>query len=132
LGARRRWEGCLAKTELQCRVPYLATFAAKSHYFARPLDGAARAAVVSAFEEAQRLAFGSGSLLLDSYGGAINRVPQRATAFVHRDQQFSGQFLAYWSGDGGVEDDWLRRYYESRRAAVYGFDLQIYYGPVLN
>jgi FAD/FMN-containing dehydrogenase len=131
LDAQRRWEGCLAKTELQCRAPYRATFAAKSHYFSRPLDAPSRAAIVSALEEAQRLGFGSGSLLLDSYGGAINRVAPQATAFVHRRERCSGQFLAYWDGDGATALGWLRRFHAALRPAASGFAYQNYIDPEL-
>jgi FAD/FMN-containing dehydrogenase len=52
---------------------------------------------------------GSGSLLLDAYGGALNRPRARATAFVHRDERYSIQYLAYHDDGGGASRAWLRR-----------------------
>ena len=48
-------------------------------------------------------------MLLDPYGGALNRVAPDATAFVHRDQLFSAQMLAYYgaAGEGAAADRWL-------------------------
>jgi len=51
-------------------------------------------------------ALGGGSILMDAYGGAINRVPIAATAFVHRDQLFSVQYVA--AGSSAADADWLR------------------------
>ena len=48
-------------------------------------------------------------LLLDAYGGALNRPRARATAFVHRDARYSIQYLAYHSGGGAPSRAWLRR-----------------------
>jgi FAD/FMN-containing dehydrogenase len=69
-------------------------FWAKSDYVARPLSARARAAMI---DRVERPGGATGVLLLDAYGGAINRVRPRATAFVHRDQLFSIQYLSYSS-----------------------------------
>ena len=52
---------------------------------------------------------GTGSLLLDAYGGALNRPRARATAFVHRDERYSIQYLAYHDDAGAASRAWLRR-----------------------
>jgi FAD/FMN-containing dehydrogenase len=72
-----------------------AAFWAKSDYVNRPLPARARAAMV------RRAQSGSGVMLLDAYGGAINRLGEDDTAFVHRDQLFSIQYLSY-AGPGWV------------------------------
>ena len=52
---------------------------------------------------------GNGQLILDAYGGALNRPRARDTAFVHRDERYSIQYLAYHDDGGAASRAWLRR-----------------------
>jgi FAD/FMN-containing dehydrogenase len=101
-----RWAGCLDESLRAChtrgtspggRLPR-AEFYAKSDYVDKRLDSRARTEMIKWVERRQRDGNGSGALLLDAYGGAINRVAPGATAFVHRDQRFSIQYLTYFRG----------------------------------
>ena len=113
----KRWAGCATQSTASChtagtepggRLPR-ARFAAKSDYVGNPLSSAGRAAMIGAIERRQRQGNGSGSLLLDAYGGAINRVAADATAFVHRDVMFGVQELAYFgSGGQSAALSWLQ------------------------
>jgi FAD/FMN-containing dehydrogenase len=115
------WAGCGPASECHLE-PFgklsRATFAAKSDYVHRPLPSAALRTIVAAVERAP----GGGTLLLDSYGGALNRVPKAATAFVHRDSLCSLQYLAYWGGAGAASANlaWLRSFSASMRPYVSG------------
>jgi FAD/FMN-containing dehydrogenase len=109
LDLMRRWAGCLHGSLAACHTRGTrpggmldrARFAAKSDYVASPLDAAGRRALVRAVERRQAApAGGSGALILDAYGGAINRVAADATAFVHRDELFCVQELAYFPASG--------------------------------
>ncbi len=141
LDAQLRWAGCLGKTVAQCHLVgdtpagtlQRSTFAAKSDYVNSPLSRLAIDTIVRWMERVQPAGFGSAALLLDSYGGAINRVPRAATAFVHRNALCSGQYLAYWSQPerASAAISWLRGFYQAMRPYVSGFAYQNYIDPDL-
>ena len=105
LQAQLLWAGCSNISLTACHTEGTRaggtlsreSFQAKSDYLARPLPGAARRALVQALEARARIS-GSGAILFDSYGGAINRVAPGATAFVHRNVLFCIQYLSYNGG----------------------------------
>jgi FAD/FMN-containing dehydrogenase len=119
--ATLRWAGC---DELgECRRRGHAVFAAKSHYAKRPFSRAAIEQLVGWVERRQvRGVPGRGSVLLDSHGGAIARVPRAATAFAHRDARFQLQYLTYWdrAGDGPAALGWLRGVHAAMRPHTSG------------
>jgi FAD/FMN-containing dehydrogenase len=132
LEAAEYWAGCAPVSE--CRPAPLgnqtrATFAAKSDYLRRPLSAAAISTILQAVPRAPI----RGSLLLDSYGGALNRVPKGATAFVHRDSLCSLQYLSGWdnSRDAAASIAWIRSFYAAMRPYVSGEAYVNYIDPDL-
>jgi FAD/FMN-containing dehydrogenase len=107
----RRWAGCLGHTLPQCAKPGTQPFVGASDYLARVPKPAELAKFKTVIE---RRGAASGALLIDAYGGAINRVPAAATAFVHRDQLASIQYFA--AGDGASARHWV----DGARAALEG------------
>ena len=108
-----------------------ATFGAKSSISSAPLSSAGIDALIHSLE-ARRNTPGSGIVLLDSWGGAINRVPKAKTAFVHRDALFSMQYLSYWgAGQAAANQAWLRSCYAALRPYVSPFAYQNYIDPEL-
>jgi FAD/FMN-containing dehydrogenase len=130
LDAVRMWAGCSAldSCHLGAEVQR-ATFAAKSDYVRTKLPPAAATVIANAL----RAAPARGLLLLDSYGGAINRVPKAATAFVHRDSLCSAQYLAYWDApsQAATARAWLRTFHAAMRPYVSGEAYQNYVDPDL-
>jgi Berberine and berberine like len=141
LDLQLRWAGCLGRTVAQCHLVgqtpegtlHRSAFSAKSDYVSEPLSPRALDTVVAWMEEAEKVGFGSAALLCDSYGGVLNRVPPAATAFVHRQNLFSAQYLAYWRTPASkpLAVEWLRGFHDAMRPHVSGFAYQNYIDPEL-
>jgi FAD/FMN-containing dehydrogenase len=135
------WAGCTGTVE-ECHLPpegnlSRSTFKAKSDYAIRPLSQAAIATIVRWIAARSSIsAPGGAALLLDSYGGAINRVPAAATAFAHRDALFSFQYSASWEPGApastvAANRRWLNGFYAAMRRYVSGFAYVNYIDPSL-
>lgn len=139
LPTQLRWAGCLGRTVAECHLAgqtpegilHRSTFAAKSDYANASLSPAALRTIEHWIETAQNGSAGSGAILLDSYGGALNRPKPGATAFVHRNALFSAQYLTYWNGAGTAAQEWLRGFHAAMRPYVSGFAYQNYIDPEL-
>src|SRR5207302_6590862 len=116
------WAGCAGEPAPACRAFRPVRFGARSDYVAHPLPAAAVAAAMRFLERRQSDAGGTGAFLLDPYGGALNRIAADATAFVHRDQLFSCQYLAYSTepADAAAATAWLTRFHTAMRPFVSG------------
>jgi FAD/FMN-containing dehydrogenase len=131
-GLQTEFAGCLGRSVTSCHTAGTrpggmlerASFNAKSDYVTRPLSRRGRGALISAIEIRQGQT-GSGAILFDSYGGAINRVAPSATAFVHRRTLYCIQYLAY--GGGGA---WLAQTHGRMRPYVSGMAYQNYIDPL--
>jgi FAD/FMN-containing dehydrogenase len=97
----RRWAGCLGHPLPECAAPGHAAFAGASDYIAK-IPTAAQLAKFTHVVEARGAS--SGALLIDAYGGAIDRVKPAATAFVHRHMLASIQYYAGGAGARGWVD----------------------------
>jgi FAD/FMN-containing dehydrogenase len=122
LSAQLMWAGCSNISFAACHTTgtqpggtlLRESFQAKSDYVAKPLPAAACNALVEAAQARAQIP-GSGAVLFDSYGGAINHVAPAATAFVHRRVLFCIQYLTY-NGGG----DWLTSAHARMRPYVTG------------
>ncbi|HEY6069142.1 MAG TPA: FAD-binding oxidoreductase [Gaiellaceae bacterium] len=137
INASLDWANCSewARCHLVGTVPNAevgrSDFVAKSDYVASALPTAGIQAMIQRIEQRQNdPALGGGSVLMDAYGGAINRVPKDATAFVHRDQLFSIQYVAASSTAADV--DWLRSFRAAMGPYVSGQAYQNYVDPDLD
>jgi hypothetical protein len=137
LDAQRMWAGCTG-TIAECHLPpqgHLgrSTFKGKSSFANKPLSARGIQTMIRQIEARTSTGSGSGIILLDSYGGVINRVKKDKTAFVHRDALFSMQFLAYWaaSAPAGPNLRWLADFYAAMRPHVSSFAYQNYIDPDL-
>jgi len=137
--------GCSGRTIAECHLPSQApggrlareSLVAASHFVDRPLPAAGIAVLVRAAERRGRLAGGGeGGISLDALGGAINRVPPEATAFVHRGALFLAQLTTTWAdgasaGSMARQRDWLRGFHAALRPYANGEAYQNYPDPDL-
>ena len=137
LDAQRMWAGC-SGTIAECHLPpqgHLgrSTFKGKSSFANKPLSARGIETMIRQIEARVTTGSGSGIILLDSYGGAINRVKKDKTAFVHRDALFSMQYLAYWDPSAAAEPNlrWLAGFYAAMGPYVSSFAYQNYIDPDL-
>ena len=130
-----RWAGCLDGGFGACHRSTRSSFFAKSDYFDTRLGPRGRATMIDWIERRQRNpSLGSGALLLDAYGGALNRPSADATAFVHRDMLFSLQYLAYFNGGaaGRASRRWINGVWRALRPHASGEAYQNYIDPQLH
>ena len=130
-----RWAGCLDGGLAACHRSTRSSFYAKSDYFDSQVGPRGRARMIDWIERRQRTpSLGSGALLLDAYGGALNRPAPNATAFVHRDMLFSLQYLAYFNGAaaGRASRRWINGAWRALRPHASGEAYQNYIDPDLD
>jgi len=87
----RRWAGCLGHSLPGCSTPGHQLFVGASDYIRRVPSPAHLTAFRDVVEGRGKA---SGALLIDAYGGAVNRIAPAATAFVHRNEIASLQYFA--------------------------------------
>jgi FAD/FMN-containing dehydrogenase len=109
LTVQRRWAGN--------PNPPRSAFAASSLYVTRRLTANGRSAFLAAADT-------GATLILDAYGGAINRPDRDDTAFPHRDARFSVQVLSY----AAIPTARARVKAARRRIAPYGSGAYANYG----
>jgi hypothetical protein len=109
-----KWAGCHGSAD-ECHLSPRGilgreTFKGASDYVSRPLRPQAVATLVHRIELLHET-LGRGAVLMDAYGGAVNRMRKGATAFVHRDALFSCQYVASWNpGERpGPRLNWVRK-----------------------
>jgi FAD/FMN-containing dehydrogenase len=128
----KQWAGCESESLKSCKKPNRVAFYGASDYVAKPLDSKGRDEMRKAIEERSN-AGASGALLLDGYGGAINEVRSRATAFVHRDQLFCIQYYVEAPSKGalGSGTKWVKSARKRLADHVSGEAYQNYIDPNL-
>ena len=137
------YAGCSSfPTDAQCHLPGSTpgrspqgalgreTYAARSDFFDRPLPPAG---IRTLLAQIRSVRGGAGSIALTALGGAVNRVPATATAFVHRRSRVLAQYIASWRAGtaGTTAQSWLASAHGAMRPHASGAAYQNYPDPTL-
>ncbi|MGW0334518.1 FAD-binding oxidoreductase [Streptomyces sp. NPDC003011] len=137
------YAGCSSfSSDAQCRLPGSTpgrspqgalgreTYAARSDFFDRSLSPAG---VRTLLGQLTSVRGGSGSIAFTALGGAVNRVPPTATAFVHRRSRTLAQYIASWRAgtDGSAARSWLTAAHTAMKPYASGAAYQNYSDPAL-
>jgi FAD/FMN-containing dehydrogenase len=133
--AQRLWAGC---APAHCGDRAANPYTVKTDFFGEPIP---EAGVTTMIEELERwpgstAAAPSVGVELNSWGGAIARVPASATAFVHRDARFLAIYGTTWDHRDGAariaaNRAWLERFYARMRPFASGYAYQNLIDPQL-
>ena len=139
--------GCASRTVSECHLPTQtaegqlsrASEYAKSDFFTTPLSSQGIGTLLTGVENFQRISGApgaSGGIAFDALGGAVNRVSPGATAFVHRNALFGGQYTTTWPvGSAAAEvarqRAWQQSFWRSMRPYASGQAYQNYIDPGL-
>jgi FAD/FMN-containing dehydrogenase len=126
-----RWAGCAGESIAHCGRFAPEAFHAKSDFFSSPISSRGRGVLTSWLSRGAGVRGLNGSIILDAGGGAVNRVKPDATAYVHRNDLFSAQYLAYWTGSSGPATQWLNNFHAAMRPYASGQAYQNYIDPDL-
>ncbi|MFE9335212.1 FAD-binding oxidoreductase [Streptomyces sp. NPDC007063] len=113
------------------------SYAARSDFYTRPLPLAGIRALLDRVERVAELrGGGAGSVVLDALGGAVNRPPPDATAFVHRSARFLAQYAVAWPDGSDAaavagHRGWLDATHAAMRPWASGFAYQNCPDPAL-
>jgi len=122
----RRWAGCLGHSLPGCAAPGHQAFVGASDYI-REVPSAGQLTAIRSVVEARGAQ--SGALLIDAYGGTLNRIAAGATAFVHRKELASIQYFA--AGGGASARAWVNASRAALKPAVSGAAYVNYIDPAL-
>ncbi|QIJ63457.1 FAD-binding oxidoreductase [Streptomyces sp. JB150] len=132
------YAGCASfSSDAQCHLPGTTpgrspqgalareTYAARSDFFDHSLSTAGVQTLLTRIKDVRG---GAGSIALTALGGAINRVPPTATAFVHRRSRMLAQYLVSWrtGTTGSTARAWLDSTHHAMRPHASGAAYQNY------
>ena len=131
LSAVQLWAGCAVDAQKCHLVPQgnlpRAAFKATSDYASKPISTAGIRTMLSWIDRRQAAGAAVGAIVLDAYGGAINRVASGATAFAHRNMLYSMQY--YGGGGDPATLRWVAQFKQAMRPYVNGAAYVNYIDP---